>query len=56
MDVLGHQIQVIKIEWRLYESEVLIELNGLVILGMDDHCSRGNDRLGLQKPLQRILE
>jgi hypothetical protein len=56
MNVLGHQVQVIWIERRRGKSKVLIELDGLVILGVDYQGSRCNDRLSLQKPLQRIFE
>ncbi|WP_220635282.1 hypothetical protein [Georgfuchsia toluolica] len=47
MNVLGRQVEVIRVERRRDKSEVLIELNGVIILGMDHQSTRGNDRLGL---------
>jgi hypothetical protein len=53
MDVFGHQVQVIRIERRWGKSKVLIELNSLVVLGMDNQGSRRDDRFGLQKAFER---
>ena len=56
MNILGHQVQVVRIQRRRCESKMLIELDGLLILGMHNQGSRGNNRLSLKKALQRILE
>lgn len=56
MDILTHHEQMLGINRRRHKAEVLVELNGGFVLGLNHHGSCGDDRLCLQKSFQSVLQ